>query len=65
MAGDFPGPRGSERRVERGPDRGVRWAGEIAELSGDPAAADARLSESLALARERGDKPGIAAALGR
>jgi predicted ATPase/DNA-binding XRE family transcriptional regulator len=53
-------------RDESSADRiaALRWAGEIAGLSGDPAAADARLSESLALARERGDKRGIAAALG-
>jgi predicted ATPase/transcriptional regulator with XRE-family HTH domain len=42
----------------------LRWAGEIAGLSGDPAAAEARLSESLALARTVGDKRGVAAALG-
>ena len=42
----------------------LRWAGEIAGLLGDPAAAEARLTESLSLARERGDKRGVAAALG-
>jgi predicted ATPase/DNA-binding XRE family transcriptional regulator len=42
----------------------LRWAGEIAGLSGDSAAAVARLSESLALARRVGDKRGMAAALG-
>jgi predicted ATPase/DNA-binding XRE family transcriptional regulator len=42
----------------------LRWAGEIAGLLGDPATADARLSESLSLARERGDKRGVASALG-
>jgi tetratricopeptide (TPR) repeat protein len=42
----------------------LRWAGEIAGLLGDPVAAEARLSESLALARRVGDKRGIAAALG-
>jgi tetratricopeptide (TPR) repeat protein len=42
----------------------LRWAGEIAGLLGDPATAEARLAESLALARRVGDKRGIAAALG-
>ena len=42
----------------------LRWAGELAGLQGDPAAAEARLAESLALARQVGDKRGIAAALG-
>jgi predicted ATPase/DNA-binding XRE family transcriptional regulator len=42
----------------------LRWAGELAGLEGDMETAEARLSESLALARSAGDKRGIAAALG-
>ena len=57
-------PRRSDRGVERGPDRGITVGREIAGLSGDPVTAEARLSESLALARRVGDKRGIAAALG-
>ena len=42
----------------------LRWAGELAGLEGDMRTAEARLSESLALARGAGDKRGTAAALG-
>jgi predicted ATPase/transcriptional regulator with XRE-family HTH domain len=42
----------------------LRWAGELAGLEGDMGTAEARLSESLALARRVGDKRGTAAALG-
>ncbi len=42
----------------------LRWAGELAGLEGDMGTAEARLSESLALARSAGDKRGTAAALG-
>src|SRR5829696_6039344 len=42
----------------------LRWAGELAGLEGDIGTAEARLSESLSLARSAGDKRGIAAALG-
>jgi predicted ATPase/DNA-binding XRE family transcriptional regulator len=42
----------------------LRWAGELAGLEGDMGTAEARLSESLALARSVGDKRGTAAALG-
>jgi predicted ATPase/DNA-binding XRE family transcriptional regulator len=56
-------PRVGETRVG---DRivALRWAGELAGLEGDLETAEARLSESLALARSAGDKRGIAAALG-
>ena len=42
----------------------LRWAGELAGLEGDMGTAEARLSESLALARSAGDTRGTAAALG-
>ena len=42
----------------------LRWAGELAGLEGDIGTAEARLAESLALARSAGDKRGTAAALG-
>ena len=68
MAGDIPCQDGATEASSEASsaDRiaALRWAGEIAGLLGDPAAAEARLSESLALARRVGDKRGIAAALG-
>ncbi len=42
----------------------LRWAGELAGLQGDVVAAEARLRESLDLARGVGDAAGIAGALG-
>jgi predicted ATPase/DNA-binding XRE family transcriptional regulator len=47
------------------PDRiaALRWAGELAGLEGDVAVAEARLSESLGLARAAGDTRGAAGAL--
>jgi non-specific serine/threonine protein kinase len=42
----------------------LRWAGELAGLEGDVVTAQARLSESLDLARRAGDTRGTAAALG-
>jgi ATP/maltotriose-dependent transcriptional regulator MalT len=42
----------------------LQWAGELAGLQGDLGAAEARIAESLALARAAGDTRGIAAALG-
>ena len=41
----------------------LRWAGEFAGLLGDTAAAEVHLTESLTLARQVGDKAGIALAL--
>ena len=41
----------------------LRWAGEFAGLLGDTAAAEGYLTESLTLARQVGDKAGIALAL--
>ena len=41
----------------------LRWAGELAGLQGDGASAKTHLAESLALAREVGDKRGVATAL--
>jgi hypothetical protein len=45
-------------------DAALRWAGELAGLHGDLVVAQARLTESLALARRADDKRGVAAALG-
>jgi serine/threonine-protein kinase PknK len=42
----------------------LRWAGELAGLEGDIGTAEARLAESLSLARSAGDQRGTAAALG-
>jgi predicted ATPase/DNA-binding XRE family transcriptional regulator len=42
----------------------LRWAGELAGLEGDIGTAEARLAESLSLARSAADKRGTAAALG-
>jgi predicted ATPase/DNA-binding CsgD family transcriptional regulator len=42
----------------------LKWAGELAGLEGDSATAEARLTESLALAWRARDKRGTAAALG-
>jgi predicted ATPase/transcriptional regulator with XRE-family HTH domain len=42
----------------------LRWAGELAGLQGDAAVAEARLTESLALAREVGDARSLAGVLG-
>ena len=41
----------------------LRWAGELAGLQGDAATAETHLTESLTLAREVGDKQGVATAL--
>ena len=57
-AEDTPGLPASDRVAA------LRWAGELAGLAGDPVSAEARLTESLSLARESGDASGIAAALG-
>jgi predicted ATPase len=50
---------------EQTPDRiaALRWVGELAGLQGDTPAAQAYLEQSLNLARQAGDKRGIAVAL--